>query len=248
VDSWIRQNTVHPPAGLLGNLMDRLLVIQGSDDWLLERALGPLREALPTSLVTATIGSLGGLRALRDGRAHLAGVHVDDADLASGLEGRLPTYIVDLFSRQQGLVLTQGKRRGLRTLGDVAARGLRFALRQPGSGTHRLTERLLAAEGLGLGDLETVGPFTTHLEVALAVRSGQADAGLGIQVAAVQAGLPFVPVYEEAFRLTVPAAFFGEAPVARFLERLFNWLRAQATDQTPGYDLRSLGQLRPLAA
>ena len=62
VDAWIRQNTIHPPAGLLGHLVERLLVIQGSDDWLLERALGRLREALPTSVIGKVLR-----RVLREG-------------------------------------------------------------------------------------------------------------------------------------------------------------------------------------
>ncbi|MDY0002640.1 MAG: helix-turn-helix transcriptional regulator [Polyangia bacterium] len=247
VDAWVKQNTVHPPAGLLGHLVERLLVIQGSDDWLLERAISHLRETLPHSIVTATVGSMGGLRALLEGRAHLAGIQVAEAEVSQGLKEGLPSYLLDLFHRQQGLVLSPSRKEGVRTLGDLAEKGLRFALRQPGSGTHRLTERLLAAEGLSLADLRTVGPYHTHLEVALAVLSGAADAGLVIQVAADQAGLPFVPIHQETFRITAPAAFFGESPVARVLERLFAWLRAQTPERTPGYDLSPLGRLRPPA-
>jgi molybdate-binding protein len=34
-----------------------------------------------------------------------------------------------------------------------------------------------------------VGPFTSHLELALAIRNGQADAGVGARIAATMAGL-----------------------------------------------------------
>jgi len=242
VDRWVRERTVYPDAGVLSGLLDRMLVFQGSDDWLLDKALSGIRGLLPQSLVSARVGSFRGLSLIRQGRAHLAGVHVDDAELRRAWSGDEALCLLGLFTRQQGLVVSPAAR-GVRDLSDVAAQNLRFALRQEGSGTYRLTERLLQDAGLSLAHLRTVGPYVSHVESALAVRGGLADAALVIRVAAELTGLPFVPLYEETFQLALPSRLFGEGPVAAMLERVLDWLRGPVARQALGYDLSPLGRL-----
>ena len=242
VDRWVRERTVYPDRGVLAGLMDRMLVFQGSDDWLLDQALGTVRRAIPQSVVTARVGSLKGLSLVRQGRAHLAGVHVDEPDLRSAWSADEPLCLLGLFRRQQGLVVSEAAAT-VRDLADVVSRDLRFALRQPGSGTYRLTERLLTEAGLSLDALTTVGPYVSHLESALAVRSGLADAALVIRIAADLVGLPFVPLYEETFQLALPSRTFAESPVATMLERALDWLRGPLAKQALGYDLSPLGRL-----
>jgi len=80
------------------------------------------------------------------------------------------------------------------------------------------------------------------------VRTGRADAGLCIRAVAEACALPFVPLHVERFRLCVPAAFFGTAPFARFLEQLLGWLRARPAEETRGYSLTGLGRLTPMVS
>jgi putative molybdopterin biosynthesis protein len=119
---------------------------------------------------------------------------------------------------------------------------VRFAARQPRSGTARLVERLLRSAGLRTR-WKTVGPFASHLEVALAVRSGEADAGVGIRAAAALAGLDFVPLATEQFELAVPAPFLSHPRVARFLELVVDAIGAEARRKPPGYAFEPLGRL-----
>ena len=44
----------------------------------------------------------------------------------------------------------------------------------------------------------------THSESALAILAGKADAALGIQAAAHQHGLDFIPLFEERYDLVIP--------------------------------------------
>jgi putative molybdopterin biosynthesis protein len=194
-------------------------------------------------VVSARVGSFAGLDALGRGRAHFAGIHVADADLPRALETGPPKYLVGLFGRHQVLVVGPDHADTVKGLGDVVARKLRFALRQEGSGTHRLTETLLHQVGHSLAELDTVGPFSSHLEVALAVAHGQADAGLVIQVAAELTRQVYVPLLQETYRLAIPAALFTHDTVARFLDRLLDWLDQRQPHQAPGYDFAPLGRL-----
>lgn len=244
IDRWVREHTVYPSTGLLHGLLDRVVVIQGSDDWLLDQALDAVRETLGVSVAASRVGSLGGLRALRDGQAHLAGVHVEPAALGQALGPEAPAYTVGLFRREQGLVVSPRLRRQVRSLADVVDRDLRFADRQPGAGTHVLVRRLLAEADRDPAALRCVGPFSTHLEVALAVRTQQADVGCVIRVAAERAGLPFVPLLEETFQLAVPSAYLGHPSVARLLDRLLDWCHdRRRRGSAPGYGFDPLGKI-----
>lgn len=246
IDRWVHENTVYPTAGLMGTLAERLLVLQGSDDWLLDRTVESLRSELPVAIVSSRVGSLVGLQALGAGRAHLVGCHVDGAALRGTLPPGQPGALIDLFRREQGLVLAEPLQGRVRSIADVAAQRLRLAVRQPGSGTWKLTERLFAQAGASLAGVVPVGPFTSHLEVALAVRRGEADAGVAVRVAAELSGLCFVPLVQEDFRLAVHGAFLGLTTVASFLDRLLGSLERPEARRVAGYSFPALGRWTPL--
>ncbi|NMB76132.1 MAG: helix-turn-helix transcriptional regulator [Myxococcales bacterium] len=231
------------PRGMqLFDLLDSVIILQGSDDWLLDRAIEDLRPDLPVAAVAARVGSRAGLDALSQNRAHLACFHLPSpVSLLDARDGTVQR--IELFSREQGLLLPRSRRRQVRSLHDVVRGGLRFALRQPGSGTHALTDRLLAARGLALSDLRSLGPFHSHLETALSVARGQADCGLGIRVAAELCDLEFVPLERERFWLAAPTGAMGHPHLALFLQRLLEWLLSGRKPEAPGYTFADTGKL-----
>jgi excisionase family DNA binding protein len=243
VDRWVAEHTVYPPGGLMGSLLDQMLVLQGSDDWLLSRVLERAAAKLGRAVPTAAVGSLGGLAALGEGRAHLASCHLAAEAIRERAPG--PAYLFGLFTREQGILCRDARATGRGGLAALCLPGLRVAVRQEGSGTARLVARLLAEQGLTPA-WTPVGPFSSHLEVALAVRSGAADAGVGIRVVAGLAGLDFVPLAGEEFDLAIPAAFMGHARVARFLDFAVDELGAEARAGPAGYGFAPLGRLSSL--
>jgi molybdate-binding protein len=84
----------------------------------------------------------------------------------------------------------------------------------------------------------------SHLEVAMAVASGQADAGLGVRAAATALGLDFMPVTWEDFDIVLSADALGAA------EPLIAALRDPAVRSSAlalgGYDLAGSGAVRLL--
>jgi excisionase family DNA binding protein len=240
VDRWVTEHTVYPPGGLLEPLLDRLVVVQGSDDGLFARVVDRVQAALGVSVATANVGSLAGLEALAGGRAHVATSHVDAADARPYTTS--PTWRLGLFSREQGIFLDRRRTGGVDGLAALSRRRLRFAERQPRSGTARLVERLVRGEKLS-PRWKGVGPFASHLEVALAIRSGEADAGVGIRAAAALAGLDFVPLATEQFELAVPAPFLSQPRIGRFLELVVDEVGAEARRKPVGYAFEPLGRL-----
>jgi molybdate-binding protein len=218
------------------------LRLAGSDDPALARLLAATRGAVEQ---VHAPGSMGGLTALWQRTADAAALHLQHADgtyndpfAARMLAGRGPV-LVRLWRREQGIVLRPDDAESIRGLSDLPGRIV--ALRPPGTGTRVLLQRLLRHHGL---DPATIGgpEAATHLDVALTVAAGAADAGVAVRSAATILNLTFLPLAWEPFDLALPADALPAAdPV-----------RAALTDPTVqadilrlgGYDLEQSGALR----
>lgn len=218
--------------------------LAGSDDPALDVLL---RRAGRAVVTVAPRGSFAGLTALSRGDGDGAAIHLlhrsgeYNAPFARALlRGREPT-LIQLWRREQGLLVPAGNPGGLQGPGDLP--GLRIAMREPGSGTRVLLDRLLTVAGV---DADLVrGPVAgSHLEVALAIACGTADAGLGVRAAASALDLEFVPVTWEHFDLVLPGDALGTAaPLVDALREP----QAQATIAgLGGYDLKGAGTVHTL--
>ncbi|MEZ4364727.1 MAG: helix-turn-helix transcriptional regulator [Kofleriaceae bacterium] len=228
------------------------LVLVGADDLLLQIALREFNRRHPSLLVTsATMNSVDGIAAVREGRAHVAGSHLLDPD--TGEYNRAPVaaafdgtraMLVTLAHRQAGLMLPHGNPRQVAGLADVVTQRLRLASREVGSGVRLLQDHLLRELGLGrrrLASTELV--LSTHLEVATAVAEGRADAGIGTLPPARSLGLEFVPLTWERYDLVTTVESFYHRPTQAFFEMIkSDWMR-QLVTTLPGYDARQTGQL-----
>jgi putative molybdopterin biosynthesis protein len=138
-------------------------------------------------------GSVDAIRALNEGRCMMAGFHTLQTTRGKTLTER--TYkpllqpgqhkIIGFAQRTQGLMVARGNPLGLHSLQDVARTGARFVNRPMGSGTRVLLDDLLAGAGLSAAALSGYADTEpSHAAVAQAVAAAQADAGLGIELAA----------------------------------------------------------------
>jgi molybdate-binding protein len=149
--------------------------------------------------------------------------------------GRRPA-VIHLWRREQGILTYPGNPLNLTGPGDL--RTLRVARRPFGTGTRVLLDRLLT--DAGIPPASVTGPeAATHLEVAMAIACGQADAGLGVRAAAAALELAFVPVAWESFEIVLGA---NALPAA---EPLIAAVREQAVQSSVsalgGYDLTRSG-------
>ncbi len=217
-----------------------VLRLAGSDDPALDLVVrGVSRNVVPVP----ADGSAAGLRAVAQGRADAAAIHLlhhsghYNAPFARALlRGRRP-HLVHLWRREQGLLIPPD-RTGPTSVGELAGR--RVARRAPGTGTRVLLDRLLLDAGLDPDVLR--GPeFGSHLEVALAVATGIVDAGLGVRSAAAALDLRFVPVRWEDYDLVLPGdALDLAAPLITALRS--SSVRA-AVEALDGYDAGNSGEV-----
>jgi molybdate-binding protein len=221
------------------------LRLAGSDDPGLDIALRRAGTAVTT---VGARGSFHGLTRIWRGTADAAAIHLQHRTgdgnrpfARSLLRGRQPA-IIHLWRREQGLLVPPGNPR--RITGPDSLRGLRIARRPFGTGTRVLLDQLLT--GAGIPPASITGPdAATHLEVAMAIAAGQADAGLGVRAAATALDLSFVPLTWEDFDIVLS----GDALPAA--EPLISALRDPhvhaAVTSLGGYDLTRAGAVQLLS-
>jgi putative molybdopterin biosynthesis protein len=189
--------------------------------------------------------------ALARGEAHVAGCHLLDEEsgeynlpFVKRLMVGVPTVIVTLVERTQGLIVPACNPKGIVELADVIQLGLRFINRQKGSGTRVLLDFLLKDLGAGYDVLKlTETEVDTHLEVAEAVASGRADAGLGILAAARAFDLDFVPVRKERYDLVMTRSSQDWPQVKALRNVLEDEEFKAAVHELGGYDTTRTGSV-----
>lgn len=245
-------------AGLL------LLDIAASHDLGLPRLQSLAEQQQGLHINLRFTGSEDALRALHDGRCSVAGFHV--ARLAGGASpfarGLRPLLqpgthkLIGSHWRRQGLMLRPAAP-GTESLQGLDSAGLlqalasgrwRFANRQPGSGTRRLLEHLLAEAGLDMAKIAGIDHQVehTHVAVAAAVASGNADLGLGVEAAARDFGLDFRPLVEEDYFLVCLKAALDTPQVQALRATLTSPAWAQALQALPGYGAQQAGEVLSL--
>jgi putative molybdopterin biosynthesis protein len=227
--------------------------IIGSDDMLLARLLSIYScENFPESLAFySSVGSLRGIQALSGKKGQACCTHL--LDIETG-EYNLPILnrvlspaqyiVVNLWYRKQGLIVKKGNPLSIKAIGDVIEKKIRFVNRNEGSGTRVLLEYFLRAKDL---DEKYIIGFTdvvnTHLEVALKVFFGEADAGLGIEYVTHLLPVDFIPLQEERFDLVVPKELWSTSVMKGFISYIEPVKISKLSHNLPGYNLRDTGKI-----
>jgi putative molybdopterin biosynthesis protein len=149
-----------------------------------------------------------------------------------------------LVRRQQGLLVQQGNPKAIAALADLARSDITFVNRQAGSGTRVLLDyqlQNLHLDGRAIHGYER--EEFTHMAVAVAIASGLADVGLGIQSAAHALHLDFIAVGEEQYDLLFLRSFFESDGGANLLDVVGSAGFRQAVEALGGYDASHSGEI-----
>lgn len=186
-----------------------VVIFSGSHDLALEG----IAEHLEThvSLLNMSVGSLDGLVNLRQGLCQITGSHLLDENgeyntpFVKHLFPDRDVEVITLAHRAQGLMLASGNPKDVRKIADIARPNIRFVNRNQGSGTRLWLDAELRRLKLPVEKItgyET--QVKTHSEAANLIAQNKADASLGLQAAARQNGLNFIPLFEERYDLVLP--------------------------------------------
>lgn len=206
--------------------LDQVLVAVGSHDNILDLLGDELMDLeSPLRLASSHVGSMGGLAALGDNMAHLAGAHLFDPDTGDYnfpfFERHCPGVDIAVFNlaiRHQGLMVAPGNPKDIQGVADLVRKDVTFVNRQRGAGTRILLDYHLNLAGITAADVKGYGKEEyTHMAVAANVLTGAADCGLGIHAAAKALGLDFVPLARERYDLLIPERFLSDERLTELL-------------------------------
>lgn len=237
--------------------IERTIVAIGSHDLTLDLLAQFLSEqAGGFRLMSANVGSLGGLIALRRGEAHLAGSHLLDPQTGQYNDSYIQRYlpglevvVLSLVGREQGWILPPGNPKQIKGWADVSNADVQIVNRQRGAGTRLLLDYELSQRGIDPSQVQGYEREEyTHLAVAAAVASGSADAGLGIRAAARALNLDFIGMAAEQYELVIPRPFYESDLLGPLLDLLHNDRFKKAVGDMPGYDVTTMGRMREIAA
>lgn len=185
------------------------VIFSGSHDIALEGIANQLAKHV--NLLSMPVGSLDGLVNLRQRLCQISGSHL----LGEGGEYNTPFVkhlfpdrdmeVITLAYRTQGLMLAGGNPKDIRKIADITRPNVRFLNRNAGSGTRlwldaELRKQKIPAEKInGYED-----QVKTHSEAANLISQNKVDVSLGLQAAAHQNGLDFIPLFEERYDLVLP--------------------------------------------
>jgi molybdate transport repressor ModE-like protein len=229
-------------------------------------ALGALRElgllhhhtggkAQQLHLDMRFCGSVDAIRALNEGRCVMAGFHTLQNPAQGSLAEKIykPLLkpglhkIIGFATRTQGLMVARGNPLGLKGLQDVANGQVRFVNRALGTGTRVVLDELLLQanlEGKNIAGYDSTEP--SHNAVAHAIASGAADAGPGIEVAALAQGLDFVPLVQEVYHLVCLKSALDDPAIQALMALLQSRLWQERLTTLPGYAPLQSGRVQSL--
>ena len=185
------------------------IIFSGSHDLALEEIAEHLSKHV--TMLSLPVGSLDGLVNLRQGLCQISGAHILDE---TG-EYNTPTVrhlfpdrdveMVTLAHRTQGLILAAGNPKGIKKISDIARGNVKFINRNAGSGTRLWFDAELKKQKIDSNNINGYDKTVkTHSEAAVLISENKGDVSIGLQAAAHQHGLDFIPLFEERYDLVLP--------------------------------------------
>lgn len=226
--------------------------IAGSHDFLIEQLIKYItKQADFLSLQPTYIGSLEGLMMLYRGNCDAAAIHL--LDPSSG-EYNLPFIkmffihepltVMRLAGREQGLLVAKGNPKGITGIKDLTRSDITIINRQKGAGTRFLLDSLLAKAHIHPSVIRGYeNEEWTHLSTVSCISRGIADCALGIQAAATQLNLDFIPIATEQFDLVFRWTEKNQTALQHLLDLIQLTDFKESVAKLEGYDTTHFGEI-----
>jgi molybdate-binding protein/DNA-binding XRE family transcriptional regulator len=220
----------------------RTLVLAGCDP-----AVGLLSAfvagASKVRVIPLVRSSRRSLELLRDGGAHVAGIHLGDDAAGNATVAREALGAgyrrVHVARWTEGLALAPGL--GHRTVSAAVKAPLRWVGREDGSGARRCLDMILEGRSPRPDGYDRTA--SDHRGVVETIRTGWAQAGVCVEFTAREGGLEFLPVKHEDYDFFYPESLEDDIRLRSVLDVLRStWFR-DALSALPGYVTARTGEL-----
>jgi len=199
------------------------------------------------------VSNQNSLVSLAQNACDLSGVHLPrgplrEQNIRSCLEWLDPREdrVISLVTREMGLMVKRDNPLKIHSLEDLAARKARFVNRDHDSGTRQVFNQLLDLHRVDPAALHETQLEFTHAAVAAFVASDMADASFGVEAAARQFGLDFIPLVTEDYFFVCHRAFLETLPMQHLIELMKGEEFRNAIASLPGYSASHPGEISPV--
>lgn len=239
---------LHKP--LTANQIEQRIVVIGSHDMVLDLINDLFAKAgKKISLISSHVGSLAGLQSLKAGECHVAPSHLlgkdgkyNDEAMRMFFKGN-NMIAINIVGRRQGIILPKGNPMKIEYFNDL--RGKSMINRQRGAGTRILFDYLLKQNSLTPDDfIGYAHEATTHLGVALAVKNGDCDFGIGVESAANKMDCDFRYLTDEAYEFITFEKYYRLPAIQELIELLKSNLFRDNVNSLGGYETSNSGEVR----
>lgn len=193
-----------------------------------------------------------GLLSLYEGKVQATACHLYSAEdqsynrsFARHLLPGTKTALVNLSHRMQGFYVPKGNPKNIRGWEDLWRRDVSIVNRRIGSSARILLDEQLLHLGIDSRDVKGYDRILkSHLTVAAAIASGEADLALGTErISRQMDGIDFIPLQEERYDLVMRQSFL-ESPPGQTLIQILNSPEFHREIQPfTGNDYRDLGKI-----
>ena len=202
-------------------------------------------------VICAAASSKLALTWLAEGKVHIAGSHLEDAETGEFnlpfIRSQFPQeeFTVVTFARwEEGLVVAPGNPKSVKKVADLARPQVRFVNRETGSGSRALIDQLMRKSGMEAQHVKGYGRIAYgHLAAAYCVLTGEADACLATRSAAQTFSLDFVPLHSERYDLVMRKRTAELPTVKAFLDVLQRAALRRKLEVLAGYDTSNTGAI-----
>jgi molybdate transport repressor ModE-like protein len=195
-------------------------------------------------------GSLENLKLLNTHQIDIAGFHFPEGVLVEHLAPKYSQWLDDekhiliqLASREQGLIVKPSIAEHVTSISDLTRRSLRFVNRQKESGTRVIFDELIKLNNINKKEVRGYeNEEFTHTAVAAMISSGHADIGFGLKAVAVEFNLSFLPLITENYVIAMKKSM-GENLTDHIRTIMKDPKLKRRINKLPGYSAKLTGKI-----
>lgn len=200
----------------------------------------------------AYIGSYDGLVSLYRNKVNVTAAHMWDSDsdtynvpYVRRLLPGIPTVIVNLTCRMQGLYVAKGNPKDVRGWEDFCKDDITMVNREQGAGSRVLLDENLKLLGVFGSSIKGYTKETSsHLAVASAVSRGDADVAIGNEKIARQVdNIEFIPMKKERYDLVIRKEDLASTEIQIMLKIIRSEAFKNEFGNIGGYDTSDMGKV-----
>ncbi|GAB6189464.1 molybdopterin biosynthesis protein [Marinitoga arctica] len=231
-------------------VVDNNILVIGSHDLLIDLLADMIKKYEKNiNLVSANVGSLGGILAVLKGYTHMAGMHLLNPETGEYNIPYIKEYLdefrlMNLSYREQGFIVQKGNPKNIKDFTDLTKEGIRYINRQKTAGTRILLDYYLDKYKISSKNIHGYSDEEySHVNLALKIKKDMADVGLGIKAAANIYDLDFIPIAYERYDLLIHESFISDKRFDIIVNIITSKEFKEKAEELGGYLLKDTGKI-----